>query len=35
MCLIITFNSHRHDMMSIERYVSQSTILFIHDIAIA
>ena len=27
------FNSHYHDMMSIERYVGQSAIAFIYDVA--
>ena len=29
------FNSRLHDMMSTERYVGQSIILFIHDITYA
>ena len=33
MCLVITFNSHLHDMMSIERYIGQSIISFICDVA--
>ena len=34
-CLVITFNSRHHDMMSIERYVGKSTIAFIYDVAYA
>ena len=33
MCLVITFNSRHYDMMSIEGYIGQSTILFINDVA--
>ena len=32
---MFTFNSRRHEMTSIERYVSQSLILFIRDVAYA
>ena len=32
-CLVITFNSRRYAMTSIERYVNKSTIPFIHDVA--
>ena len=32
-CLVIMFNSRLHDMTSVERYVGQSTISFIHDVA--
>ena len=32
MCLVIAFNSHLHDMTSVEHYVDQSTISFIRDI---
>ena len=35
MCLVITLNSHHYDMTSIERYVGQSTIAFIYDVAYA
>ena len=35
MCLVIMFNSRRHDMTSIERYVGQSPIAFIYDVAYA
>ena len=33
MCLVITFNSRHYDMTSIERYIGQSTIAFIYDVA--
>ena len=29
-CLVITFNSRHHDMMSIERYIGQSTSALIY-----
>ena len=32
-CLVITFSSHHHDMSSIERYVGQSTVAFICNVA--
>ena len=35
MCLVITFNSRLHAMTSIKYYISQSTILFIRDVAYA
>ena len=35
MCLVITFNSRHYDMTLIERYVSQSTIAFVYDVAYA
>ena len=31
--LVIMFNSRHYDMTSIERYVGQSTIAFIYDVA--
>ena len=34
-CLVITFNSRHYDMTSIERYIGQSTIAFIYDVAYA
>ena len=34
-CLIITFNSRHYNMPSIERYIGQSTIAFIYDVAYA
>ena len=34
-CLVIMFNSRHYDMTSIKRYVSQSTIAFIYDVAYA
>ena len=34
-CLVIMFNSRHYDMTSIERYVGQSTIAFIYDVAYA
>ena len=34
-CLVITFNNHHYDVTSIERYVGQSTIAFIYDVAYA
>ena len=34
-CLVITFNSRHYDMTSIERYVGQSTIAFVYDVAYA
>ena len=33
MCLVIILNSRLHDVKSAERYVSQPTISFIHDVA--
>ena len=33
--MVITLNSRRHDMTSIERYVGQSNISFIRDVAYA
>ena len=33
MCLVITSNSRLHDVASVECYVDQSTISFIHDAA--
>ena len=35
MFLVITFNSRHPDMTSIERYVGQSPIAFIYDVAYA
>ena len=35
MCLVIPFNSRYYDMTSIERYVGQSAIAFIYDVAYA
>ena len=32
-CLVITFNSRHHDMTSTDRYISESTIAFIYDVA--
>ena len=34
-CLFIMFNSRRHDMTLIERYVGQSPIAFIRGVAYA
>ena len=34
-CLVIAFNNHHYDITSIERYVGQSTIAFIYDVAYA
>ena len=34
-CLVITFNSCHQDTMSVERYIGQSTIAFIYDVAYA
>ena len=34
-CLVTTFNSRHYDMTSIERYVGQSTVAFIYDVAYA
>ena len=34
-CLVIRFNSRHHDITSIERYVGQSTIAFIYEVAYA
>ena len=34
-CLFITFSSRHYDMTSIERYIGQSTIAFIYDVAYA
>ena len=33
--LVITFNGRHYDMTSVERYVGQSTIVFIYDVAYA
>ena len=33
MGLVVTFNSRHYDMTSIERYIGQSTIAFIYDVA--
>ena len=33
--MVITFNSHHHDMTSIERYIGQSTFEFNYDVAYA
>ena len=33
MCLVITFNSPHYDTTSIERYVDQSTTVFIYNVA--
>ena len=35
MCLVIMFNSRHSDMMSVERYIGQSTIAFICDVVYA
>ena len=32
-CLVITFNSRHYGMTAFERYVGQSTITFIYDVA--
>ena len=34
-CLVITFNSRHYDVTSIERYIGQSNIAFIYDVAYA
>ena len=34
-CLVIAFSSRHYDMMSIERYIGQSTTAFIYDVAYA
>ena len=34
-CLVFTLNSCHHDMTSIERYVGQSTIAYIREVAYA
>ena len=34
-CFDITFNSRRHDMMSLERYVGQSIVSFIRNVVYA
>ena len=34
-CLVIMFNSRHYDMLSIKRYVRQSTIAFIYEVAYA
>ena len=34
-CLVITFNSRHFDMTSIERYIGQSTIALIYEVAYA
>ena len=34
-CLVITFNTRHYDMTSIERYIGQTIIAFIYDVAYA